>query len=371
MTSNPDISLLVSTYQRPQNLALCLLSIARQQGVDGRLELVVTDDGSRDETAQVVKRFAHDAPFPVGFTTHEHDGFQLSRCRNEGVRASRAPYLLFLDGDCILPPDHVRIHLEQRRAGTVNGSDCLRLPAEQSQLVDADVVGRGSAPRGVPLGERWRVWRDHLEAELNGLLRNPSRPKLFGNNIALWREDLERINGFDQRFRHWGGEDDDLRLRLRQQGLTVRSIRHLTRICHLWHPPTPSAPRRWSEGRNVAYLRRDFRLSRCRQGLIERRPQELAIQVVDGGRHVAKTAEWLPFARPHAGDRDPEVEFLFLPGGGEFSGRAECNVLVLLERVRRPPLARAHILISDLADRQFDPALHLPLERFDEVWELF
>ena len=113
----PEIALLMSTYQRPTHLRRALESIALQEGVAGRMELVITDDGSTDETPEIVRRFAASVPFAVGFTTHPHTTFQLARCRNEGVRASRAPYMLFLDGDCVLPRDHVRIHLERRKRG--------------------------------------------------------------------------------------------------------------------------------------------------------------------------------------------------------------------------------------------------------------
>ena len=81
------------------------------------MELVVTDDGSTDETPGIVRDFAERANFPVQFTTHPHTTFQLARCRNEGVRASPRTYLLFLDGDCILPADHVSTHLARRKRG--------------------------------------------------------------------------------------------------------------------------------------------------------------------------------------------------------------------------------------------------------------
>ena len=53
------------------------------------MELIVTDDGSTDETPQIVADFAGRVPFRVAFTTHPHTTFRLARSRNEGVEASR------------------------------------------------------------------------------------------------------------------------------------------------------------------------------------------------------------------------------------------------------------------------------------------
>src|SRR6266481_4643090 len=106
LMAHSEIALLVSTFQRPAHLRRVLKSIAAQRGVSGALEVVVSDDGSQDDTHEIVRQFAEAASFPVHLTTHPHDGFQLARIRNEGAAASTAPYLLFLDGDCVLPPDH-------------------------------------------------------------------------------------------------------------------------------------------------------------------------------------------------------------------------------------------------------------------------
>ncbi|HEY2894780.1 MAG TPA: glycosyltransferase, partial [Pirellulales bacterium] len=56
--SQPEIALLMSTFERPRHLRLALESIARQSSVEGRMELVVTDDGSTDETPDIVRDFA-------------------------------------------------------------------------------------------------------------------------------------------------------------------------------------------------------------------------------------------------------------------------------------------------------------------------
>ncbi|MDA0255694.1 MAG: glycosyltransferase, partial [Planctomycetota bacterium] len=133
--ATPEIAVIVSTYERPEHLARCLASLEAQRGVDGRFEVVVTDDGSRDGTLRLLATTARRVDFPLTFTTHEHDGFRLARCRNEGVAATTAPYLLFTDGDCILPPDHLRLHLEARRPGRIVAGDCLRLDEKTTATI--------------------------------------------------------------------------------------------------------------------------------------------------------------------------------------------------------------------------------------------
>ena len=88
-----QVSVILSTFQRPEHLRRSLLSLAVQRGVDGQFEVVVTDDGSTDHTADVVDHFAKSVEFTVRFVTQEHRGFHAARCRNHGVQASRASVL--------------------------------------------------------------------------------------------------------------------------------------------------------------------------------------------------------------------------------------------------------------------------------------
>lgn len=361
MPASPQIALLLSTYQRPLHLRRALLSIALQR-VDHRLfELVVTDDGSTDETPDLVREFARTADFPVQFVSHAHDGFRLAQCRNEGAAASRAPYLLFLDGDCVLPPDHVQIHLERRRPGLVMAGDCCRLEEEPSARVTDDVIRSGSFQSwGSPREER-RLRKLDRASRFYRFIRHPTKPKLIGNNVGIWRIDYERVNGYDENFHGWGCEDDDLRYRLRRAGVQIESILRWTRTYHLWHPSEPTAPARWREGLNVGYLLRKGRLTRCRNGLIKRPLTDLRIHIV--GQPAAPHSVWqllagkLPQLTAHTSPQrergespsdPPEVEILFLPGRGKFSGRAQYNVLVALEdaspveRLAR----RAHVLVA-------------------------
>lgn len=350
MRRSPEIALLLSTYEKPSHLRRALLSIALQEGVGGAMELVVTDDGSTDETPRIVEEFAGEVDFPVRFVTHPHEGFQLSRCRNEGVRAATAPYLLFLDGDCILPPDHVRHHLDQRRERVVMGGDCCRMEQGASERIDEEMIRREGYPPLAPPGELRRLAKRHRKARFYNLIRHPAKPKLVGNNIALWRKDYERVNGYDERFVGWGCEDDDLRLRLKRAGVRVESILGITFTYHLWHPPHESTPERWREGANVAYLRRPIRLTRCRQGLEELAEEDLFIHQAGEPQLAGSWPPPLPAPFRLSPESCPkEVELLFVPGRGSFSGGADCNILVVQPGAtpRRKDLARAHIVVGE------------------------
>jgi glycosyltransferase involved in cell wall biosynthesis len=365
--SEPEIALLMSTYQRPRHLRLALESVALQEGVLDRMELVVTDDGSTDETAEIVAQFAGRVPFRVGFTTHPHTTFRLSRCRNEGARVATAPYLLFLDGDCILPRDHVRTHLERRRRANVMAGDCVRLDEATSQRVTADVVRSGEFEHWAPRQELKRLAKIDRTARFYRLIRHPTKPKIIGNNVGIWRSDYERVNGYDENYEGWGCEDDDLRHRLRRAGVQIASILRWTHTYHLWHPRDATMPARWREGANVSYYLRKGRLTRCRNGLAKRSIDELDIRVVgfpENPHPVAQQVESRFGGRRGGGG---EVEIVLLPGPGRFSGRADCNVLVALEpEALRSPLARkAHVTIGPNDPTGGDSAD--PLERLEEA----
>ena len=364
----PEIALLVSTYQRPWHLRQVLTSIAEQEGVEHRAEVVVTDDGSTDETFGVVDEFARSVRFPVSLTTHPHESFQLARCRNEGVAASTADYLLFLDGDCVLPPDHVIEHLKHRRDNRVMGGYCCRLDAATSRRFDEASIRSQAYRDWIPRRELRSLSKRDRKARFYRMIHHPTKPKLAGGNIGIWRRDYERVNGYDENFYGWGGEDDDLRFRLRKLGVGIDSILRFTHTYHLWHPPTPSTPQRRRDGDNEKYLHRTYRLTRCLNGLVKRGPDDLAIGLVGATSRPEAAGRLLKSCRIDAGDhRRAEVELLMLPGRGRFSGRADVNLLVVLEDTPRAArlARRAHMVV---AERTYPSAAeHFRPDEFDRA----
>lgn len=346
--SRPDIDILVSSYNRPNNLRRVLASIAAQREVEGRFGVVVTDDGSTDDIRELVENFAASVEFPVRFTTHPHEGFQVSRCRNEGVAASSAPYLLFIDGDCLIPPDHIAIHLARRRPGWVMSGGCVYLDEETSKRVTLETIQSGEYQQWASPDDIRQLKKIHRKAAYYTLIRHPTKPKCFGGNTAVWRADYENVNGHDENFVGWGGEDDDLRMRLFQSGVRVASLYGWTWTCHLWHPPSASTPKVWSEGGNMAYFQRAGRLVRCRNGLRKRALEDLSIQIVGHPEQSEWRDLFFPAVRNKKAWRE-EIEVLFLPGRGTFSGKADCNVLVLCDRANETDrrAKKAHIVLDN------------------------
>jgi glycosyltransferase involved in cell wall biosynthesis len=266
--SQSDIAVIVTSFERPASLARALLSLSLQAPGDTLAEIVVADDGSRDNTWQVVDRFARESGLMVTLTTHEHAGFQLCRSRNEGALASSAPYLAFIDGDCVMPPNFLATHVARRRRGVGLCGESYRIQRVESERVTDETIRRRELLPLVRAEEHERLARKARRDRWYSFFRVPMRPRLTGNHFSLWRSDFERIDGFDQGFRGWGLEDCDLQRRLGRVGIRCRSVLPEVVGFHLWHPTDPTFVRKARGTPNEAYYREPFRRDgRARSGL--------------------------------------------------------------------------------------------------------
>ena len=362
-----DVALIVNTFQKPRHLALVLASIAAQTGVEGRFEVIISDDGSTDGTAALVHDFAAQASFPVRFTSQPHDGFRLARTRNAGARLTESDYLLFLDGDCILPRDHVAAYLERRRPGRALLGYCARLPEDTSARLDTTTIASTDLAALAPASERQLLAKRFRKAWWHAALRHPSKPRLAGGNCGMWRRDFEAVNGCDERFVGWGQEDDDLGLRLRAAGVRLESILDRTWSLHVWHPVDTSATPRWRDGVNVPYFLRRGRLKRCRHGLLDRSTHDLTWGLPADATETPLGRDVLTLLAdaPQAAAGDPcEVEIVLRPGRDRFERKAECRLLLIegdamIEGNAKPSLRRRADQIHVLGAATADPLTQL------------
>jgi len=93
------ISVIFTTYNSPRWLEKVLWGFDAQTDQD--FEIVIADDGSREDTRQLIKRFARATDRPIQHIWQEDDGFQKCRILNKAIVAARGDYLILTDGDCI------------------------------------------------------------------------------------------------------------------------------------------------------------------------------------------------------------------------------------------------------------------------------
>ncbi len=234
------ISVIVSTYNRPDALDAVLRSLSSQ--TDRNFEIIVADDGSRPDTGVVVAQWSTRAGVPVKHVRHEDKGFRLAEIRNRAILESQGTYCIFLDGDCLAQPGFVAAHRSVAQSGWfVTGSRLLL-----SQALTARILAEGLAAEQWGLG----TW---IEQRLRGGV-NRVGPLLLpwsgvpakrserrwrgarGSNMAFWRADLDAVDGFDAAFVGWGREDSDMFARMIRHGIRRRNARLDATVLHLWHP---------------------------------------------------------------------------------------------------------------------------------------
>jgi GT2 family glycosyltransferase len=239
MSDTELISIVVTTYNRSDALALVLTGLRAQS--DPHFEVVIADDGSTEAHRDLAGATARRLGFQVVHVWHPDVGFTASQVRNLGVAAARGGYIIFLDGDCVPEVDFVAQHRKLMQRGCfVNGSRVLLAPRLTGELI--------RTPQS-PSGQTAAFWlRRRLNggaSKLTGLLRLPDgkfrcHPQfrwkgIRSCNLAVWRADYERVNGFDETFVGWGHEDADLVLRLHNAGLVRKNGFCATEVFHLWH----------------------------------------------------------------------------------------------------------------------------------------
>ncbi|MGL6070463.1 glycosyltransferase, partial [Craterilacuibacter sp.] len=101
------ISVVVSTYNRPDALQSVLEGFCHQSASEHGWEVIVADDGSTNATAVVVAHFQSRLQGQLKHVWHEDKGFRLAEIRNRAALQATGEYLVFLDGDCIPLPDFI------------------------------------------------------------------------------------------------------------------------------------------------------------------------------------------------------------------------------------------------------------------------
>lgn len=252
-TSGPDISIIVCTLNGAERLDRCL-SAVRLQSVADRMELIVVDDGSTDDSAAVAASYGADVvrhPFNRG----------LAAARNTAIARATAPVIATLDDDCEPDPQWAERLLAGFEEETVGvGGPAVAVPG--SDYLDGYLERNNPlAPLEIGLSKKTNIaYRLALYLRRN-TMPAPSGPRpvhAFATaNGAFRLEALRKIGGFDEGFRSdEGGEDLDLCLRLGDEfGPGTLRFEPSATLVHHFDTDVRALLRRWRHyGRGAAHL---------------------------------------------------------------------------------------------------------------------
>ena len=241
----PGISLIISFYNKLNQLKLVLKSLELQTFSD--FEIVLADDGSSPEIVESLNELIKGSPLRIKHVWHEDQGWRKNTILNRAVTESGSEYLFFMDGDCLLHPRCLEEHFNHRSQGTIIAGRRVNLSNKMSDGITESNLHRlwGSKIPAIfwsgltnsdvhsenAIYIRSSVIRSRLNKKDKGVL---------GSHFSIFKKDLLEVNGFDERFLlPAAGEDTDLELRLRRNGMRVKSLKHIALQYHLWHKELP------------------------------------------------------------------------------------------------------------------------------------
>jgi glycosyltransferase involved in cell wall biosynthesis len=270
------LSVIVSTYDRPAFLEKVLRGYAIQSDRD--FELVVADDGSGPETADVISHARSSRDLSILHVRHADDGFRKTLILNRAIVAARGDYLMFTDGDCIPREDLIATHKRLGGRGHYVAGGYLKLPQDISEVISLDDIDSRRITdiewlrsRGWKAGRRaLRLTRsDRIASFLDAI--TPTAADFHGNNASASRDALYSVNGFESEM-GYGGLDQALGYRLQNAGIAGRQARHRAVTMHLYHDRPYRDASVVARNREIMKRIRRDKETRARTGIAELGP---------------------------------------------------------------------------------------------------
>ena len=218
-----QISLIITTYNRPDALLLVLKSVECQSEVPN--EVIIADDGSNVQTKKLVDDFNIQSSLNIIHSFQKDKGFRAARSRNKAISKATSEYIVLIDGDMILHCNFIYDHKKNAhngyfiQGGRVLLSQKMSNQALKSQKITVNMLSKG-------LKNRKNVIHSNFLSRLFSREKNYLRG-LKTCNVSFFRKDCISINGFNNNFEGWGKEDSEFFVRLMNKG------------CLLYTSPSP------------------------------------------------------------------------------------------------------------------------------------
>ncbi|MEW4563042.1 glycosyltransferase [Bremerella sp. JC770] len=224
-------SVIITTHNRSYYLDKVLYGYLHQTVKPH--QVIIADDGSTDDTAEIVQKYQQQADFPIQHAWYPFGGMpQLCKARNAATRLCTGDYLIYTDGDCIPGPMFVADHQKLAKPGyyTQGRRNFLTYQAFDS------FQGTENSWQLFQHWLRGGLTKLHLLVRIPGLaIRSRTLKGIRGCNIAAWRDDVDAINGWNEEFVGFWREDSEFITRLMRTGVKRQNAMFSAVLFHMEH----------------------------------------------------------------------------------------------------------------------------------------
>ena len=228
------ITLLLATYNWKEALELLFISVFRQSVLPS--EIVIADDGSREDTRELIDLLAKTTSTPIHHIWHPDEGHRKGIIMNKAIEKAQGEYIIQVDGDVVLHRNFIRDHLIFAQKGCfIRG---YRIMLDEEQTMDSLREKRIDFPSPLDFRRLLRLSFNSILLTRFTLGENCDMENVYtliGCNMSYWKEDVIRINGYDENICGWGGEDTEFAVRLYNIGLRQRKLKYAAIMHHLHH----------------------------------------------------------------------------------------------------------------------------------------
>ncbi len=226
------ISLIIAVYKRLDFLDLVLLSLKAQHYTN--FEVIIAEDAMDQATAEFVIAQKNTCKFPILHVNQADQGFRKTTILNEAVYVSKGSKLVFIDGDCILHPEFLRVYAQNIRPGYFYYARRTRLSRKFTEkLIKTRDIGK------ITLINLLLTKSTHLGLAIYlpfSIGKDKQSRQIWGCNWGVSKASLLSVNGFDEDYNEaCAGEDLDIDWRLKALGLKIKSLKNRAIEYHLEH----------------------------------------------------------------------------------------------------------------------------------------
>lgn len=249
------VSVIITTFNQPEWLRKTLWSYENQTYKN--FEILIADDGSDQETIDIINWFKSNSELEIYHVWHPHNGFQKCTILNKAITQTNTDYLLFTDGDCIARNDFVEVHVIRAKKNHFLSGGYFKLTTKVSENISKSDLENQNPFRvswlrdlGQPFTYKFlKMSKNPFIIGIANAL-TPTKATWNGHNVSGWKEDILKVNGYNENMQY-GGLDRELGERLMNLGIKGIQIRYSAICLHLDHPRPYKKPDLLAKNRKI------------------------------------------------------------------------------------------------------------------------